>query len=218
MPANNSSSTASLSRTVLVGIACGLLTFLVDVPRVQPSFGVSLELWLTVPLICLIRYGIPTAVISFLVALPLIWFFSPAGISYWGAFVATVMMVVVVSVVHATHKNRIMFSLFWTWLIIIPATLSYHAELFRFDLNAGLLVLVEIMLSLLTPAVLAQGLAQRPATLRKLWPHDFPLPQRDVLSLALLMRSFFCASTTVADISDCALLYDEIGLPAGPAR
>jgi hypothetical protein len=43
---------------------------------VQPSFGVSLELWLTVPLICLIRYGIPTAVISFLVALPLIWFFS----------------------------------------------------------------------------------------------------------------------------------------------
>ena len=100
-------------------------------------------------------------------------------------------MMVVVSVVHATHKNRIMFSLFWTWLIIIPATLSYHAELFRFDLNAGLLVLVEIMLSQLTPAVLAQGLAQRPATLRKLWPHDFPLPQRDVLSLALLMRSFF---------------------------
>ena len=97
----------------------------------------------------------------------------------------------VVSVVHATHKNRIMFSLFWTWLIIIPATLSYHAELFRFDLNAGLLVLVEIMLSQLTPAILAQGLAQRPATLRKLWPHDFPLPQRDVLSLALLMRSFF---------------------------
>ena len=67
---------ATLNSTLIVGIACGLLTFLVDVPRVQPSFGVSLELWLTVPLICLIRYGIPTAVISFLVALPLIWLFS----------------------------------------------------------------------------------------------------------------------------------------------
>ena len=182
---------ATLNSTLIVGIACGLLTFLVDVPRAQPSFGVSLELWLTVPLICLIRYGIPTAVISFLVALPLIWFFSPAGISYWGAFVATVMMVVVVSVVHATHKNRIMFSLFLAWLIIIPATLAYHAELFRFDLNAGLLVLVGIMLSQLIPTIVAQGLAQRPATLRKLWPHNFPLPQRDVLSLALLIRGFF---------------------------
>jgi len=38
MPANNSSSTASLSRTVLAGIACGLLTFLVDVPRLDPTF------------------------------------------------------------------------------------------------------------------------------------------------------------------------------------
>ena len=182
---------ATLNSTLIVGIACGLLTFLVDVPRAQPSFGVSLELWLTVPLICLIRYGIPTAVISFLVALPLIWFFSPVGISYWGAFVATVMMVMVVGVVYITHTNRIMFSLFCAWLIIIPATLAYHAELFRFDLNAGLLVLVGMMLSQLTPAILAQGLAQSPATLRKLWPQDFPLPQRDVLSLALLIRGFF---------------------------
>ena len=191
MPANNSSSTASLSRTVLAGIACGLLTFLVDVPRLDPTFGIGIQLWLALPLICLIRYGIPSAVISFLVALPLIWFFSTAGLSYWNVIASTVLLMVVVMTVYITKKNSILTGLFLAWLLLIPATVSYHSELFIRDLNAGFLVLVAMMISQLTPALLAQVLALRPAIMSRLWPQNFSLPQRKALSLRRLTQEFF---------------------------
>ena len=176
------------AKQLLAGAVGAGLAFALELLRRDPSFGTSIALWSFFPLVCLLRFGLPAAISCAIIASGLILHFTTTVYGVGDVGLAWLSLVAVFAWTSWSRSGRIIDGILLGWLVVIPLILWRHADLFAFDINAGLLVLTTVLLSQLTPALAAQWMALRPELLRHLWYRSLPFPRREPLSVKLLAR------------------------------
>ena len=174
----------------MLGCLFGVLAFLVEFVRVEPTFGVGLSIWLFFPLAALALYGAAVGVLSALAAACLLLLFGQNIFSFFDAALFVYTVAISAWVVLRTKQARFVDGVILSWLLAIPAYVLYHQNLMRHDGAALFEVLSMRLMSQLIPAMAVQWLAIRPHPLAPLFPALQKHKDLQSMKLSSVSRAF----------------------------
>ena len=137
------------------GLSAALLEWL----RVDPTFGTSVSVWLFFPMLAVVWRGFWAGIVTALVAAIFMLLFSRAMFLPFDAAVFIVTSAAVGWCCAKGQTSRVIDGVLLSWLVVVPAGVLFHLDLYRRDMNAGMLITTTMLLSQLVPAMLAQWLA-----------------------------------------------------------
>lgn len=142
-----------------LSLCLGVLAAMLEWLRVDPTFGTSVSIWLFFPLLAVVWRGFWAGILTALAAAALMLVFGRAMFLPFDAAVFVGTTAVVGWCCNKGETSRVIDGVLLSWLITVPASVWFHLELYRRDMNAGILITTTMLLSQLVPAMLVQWLA-----------------------------------------------------------